>query len=105
MTTRRHVGTIPGVPTRRCVSPEGPESTHGRRKRLADMASAFEDRAVGQDRPQWAQGRRALSWPGAEWRLSVQNGNKRTAARHARLTYRRVLRGEAFDTWRMATAA
>jgi hypothetical protein len=34
MTTRRHVGTIPGVPTRRCVSREGPESTQGRRKQL-----------------------------------------------------------------------
>jgi hypothetical protein len=30
---------------------------HGRRKRLAGIASAFENRRIGRDRPGWAQKR------------------------------------------------
>ena len=65
MTTRRHVGTIPGVPARRCVSREGPESNQSCLKRFADMVSAFENGRAGQDRPQWAPSSRDLGWPRA----------------------------------------
>jgi hypothetical protein len=40
------------------------------RKRLADMASAFEDRALGQDRLQWAPSSRDLGLAGSRMALS-----------------------------------
>jgi hypothetical protein len=42
------------------------------------MVSAFENGRAGQDRPQWAQVGRDLSWPEAEWQLSGNRKRKRT---------------------------
>ena len=54
MTTRRHVGTIPGVPARRSVAVKVRKSTHGRRNCFARMASALKNRGIGRARSQWA---------------------------------------------------
>jgi hypothetical protein len=51
-------------------------------KRFVDMVSAFENGRAGQDRPQWAQISRDLSWPKAEWQLSGDKKRKRTFDSH-----------------------